>query len=156
MAIPHTAEFLSYLRAREVLMDPILRWNLGRLRFLFLWRHQVVDWNMILGAVSFWSPSDHVFRFGLDEICPTVEEFSSLMGLDPFMPTALPFSEVAVRSILISFLGLSPTQARIMKATGLIDLRILVEHASILPLPSYQRQRDLVAVFMFIRPKIFW
>ena len=145
MAIPTSNDFELYLTNREALMVPILHWNLGRLRFLYLWRHQEIDWNMILGAVSFWSPTDHVFRFGLDEVCPMIEEFSSLMGIDPLMPTALPFVEGGVRSMLSSFLGVSSSRARAMTVSGCLDLPTLVQYACHLPVSSHQRERDLVA-----------
>ena len=33
-------------------------------------------------AVKFWVIEDHVFRFKTAELCPTIEEFSAILGYD--------------------------------------------------------------------------
>ena len=33
--------------------------------------------------MKFWGPKDHVFRFKTAELCPTIEEFSTILGYDP-------------------------------------------------------------------------
>ena len=33
--------------------------------------------------MKFWDPEDHVFRFNTVELCPTIEEFSAILGYDP-------------------------------------------------------------------------
>ena len=34
-------------------------------------------------TVKFWDPKDHMFRFKTAELCPTIEEFSAILGYDP-------------------------------------------------------------------------
>ena len=39
--------------------------------------------NVKIDVVKFWDPEDHVFRFNTVELCPTIEEFSAILGYDP-------------------------------------------------------------------------
>ena len=34
-------------------------------------------------AVKFWDLEDHVFQFNIAELCPTIKEFSTILGYDP-------------------------------------------------------------------------
>lgn len=36
--------------------------------------------DLLLALVHFWDPEVHVFRFGIQELCPTVEEFHAYLG----------------------------------------------------------------------------
>ena len=43
--------------------------------------HQIkVDEPLLHAAANFWIPTQHVFHFNDMEICPTLEEFSAIMG----------------------------------------------------------------------------
>ena len=43
--------------------------------------HQIkVDEPLLHAATNFWIPTGHVFHFNGVEICPTLEEFSAIMG----------------------------------------------------------------------------
>jgi len=33
--------------------------------------------------VKYWDPEDHVFLFKTAKLCPTIEEFSAILGYDP-------------------------------------------------------------------------
>ena len=33
--------------------------------------------------MKFWDPEDHVFQFNTNELCPTIEEFFTILGYDP-------------------------------------------------------------------------
>ena len=53
--------------------------NWGDLSHLHRWTSHEINWSFLRGIVDFWDPEDHVFRIGLDELCPTIEEFTVLM-----------------------------------------------------------------------------
>ena len=43
--------------------------------------HQIkVDEPLLCPAAEFWIPTQHVFQFNGVELCPTLEEFSAIMG----------------------------------------------------------------------------
>ena len=50
-----------------------------------------VSWHLLCAAMRFWKPAHHVFRFGMTELTPTLEEvrricsFSAIMGPPIFM-----------------------------------------------------------------------
>ena len=45
---------------------------------------------MLITAIEFLYLKDYVFRFGLDSICPTYEEFSAMLGVNPSVAAAFP------------------------------------------------------------------
>ena len=46
-------------------------------------RNVKIKWDFLHAVVKFWDPKDHVFRFNTAELCPTIEEFSTILGYDP-------------------------------------------------------------------------
>ena len=77
---------------------------------------------MLMVAVKFWYPEDHVFRFVLDEVCPTYEEFSAMLGVNPSVAAALPEFSRSPRDLLIGLLHISPSAARSLVTGGMISL----------------------------------
>lgn len=53
--------------------------NVGRFRYLFRWRKQGIDWAMMQAVIDRWYALYHVFRFSMDEMYPTVEDFSYIL-----------------------------------------------------------------------------
>ena len=49
-----------------------------------------MDWDLLHASLKFWVPEDHVFRFKIDEICPTIEDFSAILGVDSSLPAVIP------------------------------------------------------------------
>ena len=45
-------------------------------------RNVKIQWDFLCAAVKFWNPEDHVFQFKTIELCPTIEEFSTILGYD--------------------------------------------------------------------------
>ena len=66
----------AFLQSLLEVMSLDLSLNLGEWSMLFHWRRAEADFNFLLGALHFWDFANHVFPFGLDEMCPTYEEFS--------------------------------------------------------------------------------
>ena len=46
-------------------------------------RNVKIKWDFLHAAVKFWDTEDHVFWFQTAELCPTIEEFSAILGYDP-------------------------------------------------------------------------
>ena len=46
-------------------------------------RNVKIKWDFLRAAMNFWDPEDHVFRFNIAELSPTIEEFSAILGYDP-------------------------------------------------------------------------
>jgi len=45
-------------------------------------RNVKIKWDFLRDVVKFWDPKDHVFQFNIVELCPTIEEFSTILGYD--------------------------------------------------------------------------
>lgn len=58
-------------------MSAKLSLNWGDWGRLFHWRCAEIDFDFLWGTMSFWDPTDHVFRFGLDELCRHTRSFLS-------------------------------------------------------------------------------
>lgn len=50
--------------------------NFDAFSLLAAWGIRPVDFSFLMGVSVFWSTEDHIFCFGVDELCPTYEEFS--------------------------------------------------------------------------------
>ena len=46
-------------------------------------RNIKIKWDFLRATVKFWDLEDHVFQFKTAELCPTIEEFSTILGYDP-------------------------------------------------------------------------
>ena len=46
-------------------------------------RNVKIKWDFLHIAMKFWDPEDHVFRFNSTKICPTIEQFSAILGYNP-------------------------------------------------------------------------
>ena len=80
-AFSHLENYLSLVE-----LDCGLNW--GDLSHLHRWTSHDINWSFLSGIVALWDPEDHVIRLGLDELCPTIEEFSVLMRQDVSLPLA--------------------------------------------------------------------
>ncbi|XP_077250468.1 serine/threonine-protein phosphatase 7 long form homolog [Tasmannia lanceolata] len=49
-----------------------------------------VDWGLIRTAISCWDPELHVFRFGMQELCPTHEDICMMLCISPDRPLFKP------------------------------------------------------------------
>lgn len=58
------------------------RWNYNsKLGSVLLLAQVEIDWPMLEAALNHWDPVDKVFRFGLHELCPTLEEYSQFLKI---------------------------------------------------------------------------
>ena len=50
------------------------------------------EWDLLHAVLRFWDPENHVFRFGLDEICSTIEDFSAILDINKNLPLSCQYS----------------------------------------------------------------
>lgn len=55
-----------------------------------------INFSFLKGASIFWIPHDHPFHFGVDELCPTYEEFSWLLCMGTKLPNDVPIEEIGL------------------------------------------------------------
>ncbi|KAI8568252.1 hypothetical protein RHMOL_Rhmol02G0184000 [Rhododendron molle] len=79
--------------------------------------------ELLRAAVSFWDPEVHVFRFGDQELCPTVEEFRAYLGGFGSGEVIIPPVRESAYRVLVAALGLSDNAARYLLFSPPGDLR---------------------------------
>ncbi|KAI8535334.1 hypothetical protein RHMOL_Rhmol10G0166200 [Rhododendron molle] len=78
-------------------------------------------------AVSFWDPEVHVFCFGDQELCLTVEEFCAFLGGFGSGEVIIPPMRESIYKVLAAALGLSGVTARYLVSNGHLDVMRLIE-----------------------------
>ena len=99
--------------------------GLSSIRFL---RNIRLNLPLLHAAMAYWDSSLHVFRFGLDEMCPTVEEFMAyLRGHESIVPVIPEFNRNMSRRLSTVF-NISHGAARFLLEGGNLNvLRIIAE-----------------------------
>ena len=71
------------------------RYNLHHLKFFL---NLKLDYIFLHGALTFWHPTLHVFRFREIELCLTLEELSAILGIkiSPQQEMAIPDLDLVV------------------------------------------------------------
>ena len=100
--------------------------NWGDLSHLHRWASHDINWAFLRGMVDFWDPEEHVFRIGLDELCPTIEEFTVLMRQDMSWPLASLRDGRSPRVMSAELLEIPETDCRAMIVEGKLHLGRLV------------------------------
>ena len=112
----------AFLQSLLEVMSTDLSLNWGEWSMMFHWRRAEVDFDSLLGALHFWDPVDHVFRFGIDELCPTYEEFSWFLGHRVDLPQGVITPSVGPRQVLAELLSVDVLRIRYMFVRGGLDL----------------------------------
>lgn len=102
-------------------------------------RHEILQ-----GATHFWDPKVHVFRFGYEELCPTVEEFQALLEYRPRKSIVVPTIQVSAVTTLQTMLSLSRSKAVQFLPHGEFNVLRLIEHFRPMGDPNdeaYQKRR---------------
>jgi hypothetical protein len=99
----------------------------GRLDSVRFLRGVRLQPSLLRAALEFWDPDLHVFRFGLDELCPTVDDFQAyLRGYDSAVPV-VPELQRSFPPILVSRLGISGGSAGNLARGNRLNIPRLVE-----------------------------
>ena len=78
--------------------------------------------ELLHAAAQFWDPEFHVFRFGLQELCPTIEEFHAYLETRPETEPVVPPNRANLVKILKEKLGVSDGVARHLIRGGSLDI----------------------------------
>lgn len=89
--------------------------KLNSLRFL---RQVPIRHELLHAAVLFWDPDVHVFRFGEQELCPTIEEFHLYLDCHNSDEPVILLVRESMWRILRAKLGLGINYARFLVEGG--------------------------------------
>jgi hypothetical protein len=82
---------------------------------------------LLHAATRFWDSEVHVFRFGSQELCPTVEEFHAYLGSHDSAEPIIPMLRESMKNILKSKLGVSGNVAEFLTRGNAINIVQLYE-----------------------------
>jgi hypothetical protein len=86
--------------------------------------------DILHAAVHCWDPELHVFRFGMQELCPTVEEFQAYLGGNAFADPVIPPIRQNYANILSRKLGLGNGAARFLIRNETLNiLRLFADYS---------------------------
>ena len=93
--------------------------------------HQIrVDEPILRVATNYWVLSRHVFRFNEIELCPTIEEFTAIMGESKIDDLIFPTMGGDLPSLLLVVLGVPETTANRWCVFGKLNLRLVFDYFS--------------------------
>ena len=89
-------------------------------------RNVKIKWEFLHATVKFWNPKDHMFRFKTAELCPTVEEFSAILGYDLSKKAVAVSCDPTHRESSFDVLGLPISITSSMVEGHMVNLRAIV------------------------------
>ena len=75
--------------------------------------------------MKFWDTKDHVFQFKIADLCPTIEEFSTILGYDLGKKSIAVSCDPKHREILFGALGLSTLITNSMIKGHMVNLHAI-------------------------------
>ena len=90
-----------------------------------LWNVKI-KWDFLRATVKFWDTKDHVFRFNTVKLCPTIKEFSAILGYEPSKKSVAISYDPKHREILFDALGLSTLVTSCMIEGHMVNLHAVV------------------------------
>ena len=89
-------------------------------------RNIKINWEFLLATEKFWDTEDHVFWFGTAKLCPTIVEFSAILGYE-FNKKSVTFSCDPMHKVIFSnALGLSVSITNSMIEGHMVNLHAVV------------------------------
>ena len=85
-----------------------------------------IKWDFLHAIVKFWDTEDHVFWFKTTKICPTIEEFSVILGYDPGKKSVAISCDPKHRETLSGALGLPTSITSCMIEGHMMTLRAIL------------------------------
>ena len=89
-------------------------------------RNVKIKWDFLCVVVKFWDPEDHVFRFKTAKLCPTIEEFSIILGYVPGKKSVTVSCDPRHREILSDALGLPTSITSSLVKGHMVNLRAIL------------------------------
>ena len=85
-----------------------------------------IKWYFLHATMKFWDLEDHVFWFKTAELCPTIEEFSAILGYDPGKKSVVVSCDPNHKEILSDALGLPTSITSSMIEGYMVNLRAVL------------------------------
>ena len=89
-------------------------------------RNVKIKWDFHHATVKFWDLEDHVFRIKIAELCPTIEEFSAILGYDLSKKSVIVSCDPRHRELLFDALGLPTSITSSMIKGHMVSLRAIL------------------------------
>ena len=89
-------------------------------------RNVKIKWDFLHVAVKFQDAEGHVFLFNTAELCPTIEEFSTILGYELGKKSVVLSYDPKHREILSNALGLSTSVTSSMIEVHMVNLHVVV------------------------------
>ena len=89
-------------------------------------RNVKIKWDFLRAAVKFQDPEDHVFGFNIVELCPTIEEFSAILGYDLSKKSVAVSCDPRHKESLSNALGLLTSITDSMIKGHIVNLRTII------------------------------
>ena len=85
-----------------------------------------IKWDFLRAVVKFEDLEDHVFRFNIAELSPTIEEFSAILGYDLSKKAVAVSCDPTHRESSFDVLGLPISITSSMVEGHMVNLRAIV------------------------------
>ena len=89
-------------------------------------RNVKIKWDYLRVVVKFWDPEDHMFQFKTTELCPTIEEYSAILGYDPSKKFVAVSYDPRHRESLSDALGLPTSITTSMVEGHMVNLHAIL------------------------------
>ena len=89
-------------------------------------RNVKIKWNFLRATMKFWDPEDHVFWFNIAKLCPTIEEFSTILGYNPSKKSVAISCDPRHKESLSDALGLPTFITNSMIEVHMVNLHTII------------------------------
>ena len=100
------------------------------LPYIFLYHQIRVDEPLLRAGANYWVPSWHVFHFNGIELCPTIEEFATIIGELEIDDLIFPTMGEDLPSLLQVVLGIPSTTANRWCVFGKLNIKLVFKYFS--------------------------
>ena len=116
-----------------------------------------MDNPLLCAAANYWIPSRHVFQFNCVEICPTLEEFSAIIGEPSMNDLVFPTMGGNLPTLIQALLGVPLEKEKQWCVFGKLNVHLIFAYFSRLAIPMTEilRSRFLNAVCLCMLARYF-
>ena len=89
-------------------------------------RNVKIKWDFLRAVVKLWDPEDHVFRFNIAKLCPTIEEFFAILCYDSSKKSVAVSYDPRHKEFFFDALGLPTSITDSMIEGHMVNLRAII------------------------------
>ena len=117
-----------------------------------------MDKPLLRAATNFWISSQHVFHFNTKEICPTLEEFSAIMGKPETSTLILRTTSEDFANLAHNLLEISLVVAQQWCTLDHLNIHMVFAYFSrlVIPVTSKRRSYYLNAFCLWLLARYSW